>query len=326
MTVYQDLLASDLPDMPELAKQLCDYFPKAARDRVAAQIAAHPLRREIVATTLTNELVNRSRITFIHDMRARTGRSTPDIARAYSIVREVFGLRELWGEIEALDNKVTAEIQIDMLIEIDDLIERAAVWLLFHERLELRSEIARLGPSTSALAVSLAELLPPRDRAVIAERSSRFTETGVAPPLAGRLGGSIFLAAALEIADLAERSGSPLERAARVYYGVGARFAFDEMQAAAPRLIAETSWQKQAVEVIVDDLAALQADLASSVLTSEFAAQSDPVGAWSAGHAAVLVHTEPLLRELRADVTPDLAMLVVAARQLRQALDGAGKH
>jgi len=326
MTVYQDLLASDLPDMPELAKQLCDYFPKAARDRVAAQIAAHPLRREIVATTLTNELVNRSRITFIHDMRARTGRSTPDIARAYSIVREVFGLRELWGEIEALDNKVTAEIQIDMLIEIDDLIERAAVWLLFHERLELRSEIARLGPSTSALAVSLAELLPPRDRAVIAERSSRFTEAGVPPALAGRLGGSIFLAAALEIADLAERSGSPLERAARVYYGVGARFAFDEMQAAAPRLIAETSWQKQAVEVIVDDLAALQADLASSVLTSEFAAQSDPVGAWSAGHAAVLVHTEPLLRELRADVTPDLAMLVVAARQLRQALDGASKH
>jgi glutamate dehydrogenase len=133
----------------------------------------------------------------------------------------------------------------------------------------------------------------------------------------------MFLAAALEIADLAERSGSPLDHAAAIYYGVGARFAFHEMRTAAPRLIAETSWQKQAVEVTVDDLATLQAELALRILTSKFATQPDPIGAWSAAHATVLAHTEPLLRELHAAVTPDLAMLVVAARQLRQALGGA---
>ena len=72
-----------------------------------------------------------------------------------------------------------------------------------------------------------------------------------------------FLAAALEIADLAEHSGQPLDRAARVYYGVGARFALDEMRAAARRLPAETPWQKQAVEATIDDFFALQADLAA---------------------------------------------------------------
>ena len=77
MTLYEELLASDLPELPELAGELRGYFPAAVRDRLAAQIAAHPLRREIIATVVTNDLVNRARITFVHDMRARTGRSAP---------------------------------------------------------------------------------------------------------------------------------------------------------------------------------------------------------------------------------------------------------
>ena len=146
------------------------------------------------------------------------------------------------------------------------------------------------------------------------------TEAGVPEALAARIGGTMFLAAALDIADLAERSGQPLERAGRVYYGIGSRFALDEMRAAARRLPAETVWQKQAIEVMLDDLLVLQADLAMRVLASDYAAEADPLAAWSAGHAAVLGPAEPLIRELRAAPTPELAMLVVVGRQLRHAL------
>src|SRR5439155_551566 len=113
MTLYDELLASDLPDAPELAEELRGYFPAAVRDRLGPLIASHPLRREIVATVVTNDLVNRARITFVHDMRARTGRSPPEVAQAYTIVREVFGLRALWAEIEALDDKIAAQMQIE---------------------------------------------------------------------------------------------------------------------------------------------------------------------------------------------------------------------
>jgi glutamate dehydrogenase len=320
MTLYEELLASDLPDIPELAEELRGYFPAEVRDRLGPQIVGHPLHREITATIVTNDLVNRARITFVHDMGARTGRSAPEIARAYTIVREVFELRRLWSEIEALDNKVAAQVQIEMLLEIAELIERAAAWLLYRKRLDLGGEIARFAPSTQSLAASLFELLPPRDRSLVAERSLRLTEAGVPEALAARIGGMMFLAAAPDIADLAERSGQPLDRVARVYYGVGAQFAFDEMRASARRLPADTAWQKQAVEATIDDLFALQADLAERILTSDCAAQPDPLAAWSAAHAATLGPAEPLIRELRAATTPDLAMLVVAGRQLRHAL------
>jgi glutamate dehydrogenase len=296
------------------------YFPEAVRHRLAAQIATHPLHREIIATVVTNEIVNRARITFIHDMRARTGRSPAEIAQAYMIVREVFELRNLWTEIEALDNAVAAQVQIEMLLEIAELIERTAAWLLYRKRLALGPEIGRFAPSVRSLAASLLDLLPPSDRNIVSERSLRLTEAGVPEALATRIGGTMFLAAALDIADLAERSGQELDRAARVYYGVGAQFALDEMRVAARRLRAETPWQKQAVEATIDDLFALQTDLAARILASSCSAQSDPIAAWSAAHAAALAPTEPLIRELRVTATPDLAMLVVAGRQLRHAL------
>src|SRR3954462_1445547 len=111
MSLDAELLASEVPDAPELPADLHGYFPPALRERFAAQIAAHPLRREIAATVVTNDLVNRAGITFIHDMRARTGRTAPEIARSYRIVRDVFGLPALWSGIEALDSRVPAAVQ-----------------------------------------------------------------------------------------------------------------------------------------------------------------------------------------------------------------------
>jgi glutamate dehydrogenase len=321
MTLYEALLASTLPDAAELADELRSYFPQAVRHRLAPQIATHPLHREIIATIVTNEIVNRARITLVHDMRARTGRSAAEVAQAYMIVREVFELRRLWTDIEALDNKVAAQVQIEMLLEIADLVERAVAWLLYRKRFTIGPEIGRFAPSVRTIAASLLDLLPPSDRNLVSERSLRFAEAGVPEALATRVGGTVFLAAAVDIADLAERSGQELDQAARIYYAVGAQFALDEMRVAARRLRAETPWEKQAVEATIDDLFALQTDLAARILASSSSGQpEDPIAVWSAAHAAALTPAEPLIRELRVTAAPDLAMLVVAARQLRHAL------
>jgi glutamate dehydrogenase len=319
MALYQDLLASDLPDASELAGDLRDYFPPALRERFAAQIATHQLRREITATVVTNDLVNRAGITFIHDMRARTGCGSAEAARAYRIVREVFDLAGLWAGVEALDNRVAAPVQSEMLLDIAGLVEHAAAWLLRGDRLDLGREIARLGPSIRQLAALLPELLPAPDRAVLDERSQRLVAAGVPQSLALAAGGTVFLAAAMEIADLAEHAPQPLARAARVHYGAGARFALDELRAAARRLPVETAWQKQAVETVIDELFGLQAEIAVRVLLAAPGAP-DPLAAWAKDRATALAPAEAIAAELRAGAAPDLAMLVVASRQLRQAL------
>jgi len=319
MSLDQDLLLSDLPDLSELAADLRDYFPPALRERFLDQIAAHPLKREITATVATNDLVNRAGLTFIHDMRARTGHEAPDIARSYRIVREVFALPALWAQIEALDNQVPTAVQSEMLLEISGLVEHVAAWLLRANRLDLGREIARFAPAVRRLAEIVPELLPPRERALLDQRAQQFAAAGVPQPLAARISGAIFLATSFEIGELAERSARPIDDAARTFYGVGARFALDEMREAARRLRAETTWQKAAVETLIDDFYVLQADLATRVLASSDGA-ADPIAAWLETHARELAPADAIAAELRAATAPDLAMLVVAGRQLRQAL------
>ena len=314
-----ELMRSDLPDAPELAAELEGYFPQVLRDRLGPQIATHPLRREITATVVTNDLVNRAGITFVTDMQARTGRPASEAARAYLIVRDSFDLRGWWARIEALDDKLAARVQLEMLVEIVRLIEQAAAWMLRARRTDLARDIPALAPQVAQLRAALCEVLPEADRSLLEERRVRLAADGVPDALADDIAGAPFLAFAPEIAELAARSGRPLDLAARVYFAVGARFALDEMRAAARRLPAETSWQKLAVEAMTDDLLALQADLALRILTMEGAGAPDPLAGWTAQHAAGLAAAEALSRDLRS-AAPDLAMLVVAGRQLRHAL------
>ena len=279
MSLDHELLQSDLPDAPELADEVCAYFPAALRDRFRTQIAAHPLKREIAATIVANDVVNRGGLTFVHDLQARTGRTAADIARAYRIVRQTFSLPPLWAEIEALDNKVAAPVQYEMLLDIAGVVEHATAWLLRAgpSSLDLGAkEAARLAPAMDGLAAALADLLPASERAEYDARLARLLEAKVPPPLAARVAGIVFLTTACEVADLARRAGQKVERAARCFYGVGDRFALDELRAAGRRLPADTPWQKTAVEALIDDFYALQAELAERVLK----AATVPQGKW----------------------------------------------
>jgi glutamate dehydrogenase len=319
MSLDADLLASTLPEQPEFTPDLAAYFPPELQTRFAHQIATHPLRREIVATTLANDLVNRAGLTFIHDLAAQTGRNVAEITSAYRVTRAVFDLPDLWQAIEALDGTVATKVQYQAALDLIALIEHATLWLLRSNRLDFARETARLGSGARHLAAALPDLLTEADQARLTARAEALAKSGVPDPLARRLAGTGFLTSALEIVELAERTKQPIDRSARTYFAAGARFAFDEMRAAARRLPSETPWQKAAIGAVIDDLFALQTDLAASALRQGDGA-ADPVAAWAAKRAATLAPAETAAAELHTGPTPDLATLVVATRQLRQAV------
>ena len=132
-TLYEALLDSDLPDQPFLAGVLRDYFPTPIRKTYDAAIKAHRLRREIVATAVSNGMVNRVGATFVSQISQEGGFTEAAIARAYTVVVEAFALADLWAGVEALDNKVPAELQMVMLLEAADLAHNMALWFLNNE-------------------------------------------------------------------------------------------------------------------------------------------------------------------------------------------------
>ena len=127
------------------------------------------------------------------------------------------------------------------------------------------------------------------------------------------------LAAGLDVVRIAEGARAPVEGVARVYFGIGARLGLDWLRSAAARVKAETPWQKLAAASIVEDLLALQADLASRAMTAAGGIErvESVAEAWQSRHKAGLARFDALLAELKASPVPEIAALTVTGRELR---------
>ena len=317
IVLYQDLLASDLPDDPLLVEDLVLYFPEPLRVTYRAAIERHRLRREIIATYITNNMINRVRPTFVHQMCEDTGKSASDTARAFAIVRESFDLRSVWADIESLDDTLNTKAQIEMMIEVGRLLERGVQWLLRsgYEKLDIQEHVTEFRRRVLTIWDRLHDVLPPALLATMKIRQGEIEAAGIPQRLAYRVASLPVMSAAFDIIRLT-RGGRNAEDVAHVYFGLGARFGLDRLRAAGVSIVAETPWQKAAVAAVIDDLFNYQSTLASRVI-SETNGARDPVDAWLAPRTRAVERIDQTISDLRAATTIDLAMLTVASRQLR---------
>jgi len=316
-TLVDALGDSDLPDDPQLLPCLLGYFPPLLVERFPRAIAAHRLRREIVATVVANDLVNRGGITFLQEMRERTGRSAGDVARAYAIVKEIFAFGPLWAAVDALDNKVAASVQAEMLLTGGRLMERATAWFLRGRSLDIRAQIDAFRPRIAELAEHIVETLPDAERNELARRVDALVARGVPREVAFAAARLDFLTSSVDVVRLAQGSTLGIVELARRFYAIGHRFRLDTLRLIARGLKAETSWQKLAVSALIEDFYAQQAEL-----TQQSIAASAELDRWLESRAAALAQIDALLRDIESSPAPDLAMLTVASRALRSAMAG----
>ena len=319
LVLYEELLRSDLPDDPQLVGDLVQYFPEALRTRFRAAIERHRLRREIIATLVTNAMINRVRPTFAWQMCDETGKSYSDVARAFIIMRDAFDLPSIWSQIEALDNHLPAQVQIDMMIAVARLLERAILWLLrsSFEKLDIAAYVGELRSRIQAIETRLNDVLPAAMLGSVRVRQAELMEDGIPEPLARRVASLDVMSSAMDIIRIARRdAASSVEEAAKVYFGLGARFMFDRLRAAGSSVLADTPWQKSALQALIDDLYAYQSTLATRVV-AEGAGAGDPVERWLASRPRAVERVDQTLHDFRASSAVDLAMLTVVVRQIR---------
>ncbi|HVG06805.1 MAG TPA: NAD-glutamate dehydrogenase [Thermoanaerobaculia bacterium] len=327
MALYEEILPSDLPDDPHLQEDLKLYFPTPLRKKYAKAIGSHRLSREIIATAVTNSIVNRAGVTFVHEVKEKTGLSAADMARAYVVTREVFALREIWSAIEALDNKVPATLQAQMLLECGRLIQRATVWFLTECRqpLDIGGQIKAYGARVRELTSQLGELIPDAERVHLLHQASALAAKGVPEELAQRISSLSWMLPLLDIVRISRVTSVPLPQVGKTYFAIGARFGFDWLRRAAAGLPTDKVWDKLAVTAIMDDLFSQQGELTARVLAGvrKGGDANQVVDAWVEERRPLVTRTEQLLAELKSVGTPDLAMLAVANRQLKS-MGGVG--
>ncbi len=318
------LLDSNVPADPYLSLELKRYFPGPVRTRFARAISRHRLRREIIAMATTNSLVNRMGPTFVARAQDDTGAAPARIARAYTAAREIFDMRDLWAQIEALDNRVSAKLQYGMMYETSRLLRHATYWLLAHRREDLQVDraVAEFRRGTRELQSAIAQVLVGSERAQFDAIRKEHLAAGAPAELAARVASLDAHNATLDIVELAAAHRVRVVEAARTYFEVGARIGLDWLREQIERLPVDGQWQAIARTGLRDSAGAIHRKATERVLAlSKHGRPEARVSAWAEAAGEDLARWQRVLNDMQAVGTSDFATLSVGIDSVRKLTD-----
>ncbi|MDG4753878.1 NAD-glutamate dehydrogenase [Micromonospora sp. WMMD718] len=320
IVLEREIVGEGLADEEWTTDVLVNYFPTPLRQRFAERMGRHRLRRDIVTTVLVNEAINRGGISFVFRVVEETAASAADVLRAYVVVREVFGLRDLWDAVEALDNKVSPELQTAVYLDTRRLLDRAVRWLVTNRRspIDVPAEIARLRDGVARLLPDLENRFWGTEREAIAAHIESLVERGLPRDLAEQATRLMYSFGLLDIVETAQGTGRDVSEVASVYFVLSDRFRVDALLSKISLLPREDRWQTLARMALRYDLYAALAALTAEVLgsTPEDVPPVERVQEWEQANATSIHRAHRAMGEFD-ESRADLSALSVLLRQIR---------
>ena len=319
LVAFQQLLVSDVPEDPYLSKELIRYFPEPLQQKYAKAMEQHRLKREIIATAVTNSTINRMGATFLLRMQEDTGRTPGEVAKAYTITRETLDARQLWAQIDALDGKVAEPVQIDALQVIWNLQRSFTRWLLSRPGAipDIATAVERYHDGFREIRAG-EKILPDSQRPAYEASIRDWKAKGVPTELGGQLAALPYLEPCPDIIEVArERKLRPIE-VAKVHFRLGDALNVPWLLAQIDALPVEGRWHAVARGVLRDELGAQQRALVQQVLSMPGATADAKVRHWLERDDASLRFTLAMLSELAAQKTLDYPTASVAVQRLSQ--------
>ncbi|RZA28764.1 MAG: NAD-glutamate dehydrogenase, partial [Lysobacteraceae bacterium] len=319
LVAFQQLLDSDIPEDAYLSKELQRYFPVPLQKKYAAEMDKHRLKREIIATAVTNSTINRMGATFLMRMQEDTGRSPAEVAKAFTITREALDARSLWSQIDALDGKVPESVQIDALQVIWRLQRSFTRWLLSRPGAipDIATAVERYHDGYNEIRAA-GGVLPDSQRPAYEASRAEWKAKGLSPALADQLAALPYLEPSCDIIELARaRKLKPVD-VSRVHFRLGEAlhipWLFDQVDA----LQVDGRWHAVARGVLRDELAAQQRALTDQVLSMPGSSADAKVANWISRDDPSLRFTLAMLNELAAQKNLDYPTTSVAVQRLSQ--------
>jgi len=326
MDLCRQLLDSDALDDAYLAAEIDRYFPPRLAKRFPRLVRTHRLKREIIATQITNDLVGVMGPTFHLHLAALTGAPAADITRAYIAARDILGAPKLRAGIEALDNKVDAQVQMDMLEATAAAIGVCVAGFLRDRAagpLSIRRLVTTFGPPCARLKARLPKALGPGARAEMEKRMAELTAKKAPAALAAQIAQLPWLGFVADIAALATRAhsvGRPIDPTAAVYFRLREALGLDWIERAIDQLADGSDWHERARFALAGDLRASHTALAARALAGparpRAAAPDALIDAWLEANREAVAALEQMTAALRAEHAPDFAMLSVLVAEL----------
>jgi glutamate dehydrogenase len=324
----QTLLGTQALDDPYMDRAVAGYLPTTLRQEFAHLLPRHPMRRELTASMLNNELHNRAGSGILLRLQQLTLDASNHI-RATVVARDVLNLPEIWAGIDALDLTRHAHDQVLLLIECRRVFEQAALWFLRNRReIDMAGEVGRFRPALRELAPRLRGFLPARQRAAVDQRIAGLIGNGVPEPLCERVFVLQALCSGMDIATIASAYDRELDWTAGLYFALGETLGLDWLERQLADRHGESHWTALAKTSLRDDLLTQNRWLAAAAVRNAHGqvAPEEAVAAWLTRNSDRVQLYRQTLASMEETAHPDVPMLSVAVQELRNLaqVGGAG--
>ena len=319
LVAFDELLRSDVPEDAYLSKELQRYFPQPLQKKYAGAMEEHRLKREIIATAVTNTMINRMGATFLLRMQEDSGRSYGEVAKAFTITRETLEARPLWVAIDALDGKVAESVQIDALQVIWNLQRSFTRWLLSRAGAipDITTAVDRYHNGFRDIRAG-ENIIPDSMRPEYEASLADWLGKGVPADLAGQLAALPYLEPCADIIELAtERKRKPID-VAKLHFRVGEALRVPWLTRQIDALEVDGRWHAVARGALREELAAQQRIIVGQVLECPGNNAEAKVRNWLERDDPALRFTLAMLAELAAHKVVDYPTVSVAVQRLSQ--------
>lgn len=318
--IANELLKSHLPDDSYFTTFLETGFPISLRKPYAKALPKHPLSREIIATQLSNKLVNNMGITFMYRMLMETGMSIADIACAYTISACIFQTDVLQNLIDSFQDKISLSTQYELLHHIRQLLNLATRWFLHNNRLTggIEKNIKNYGKSVKKLEQLIPKLMGGVTKEYLEKLISQFVSIGIEKDMAQKIAITRALYTSLNIIEVTTQNEFDLSLTAETYFKVGSQFNLVWFRDQIANDSREGHWNTMARLSLRDELDNLQRRLTIAILTTNTKERTSEklINYWLEQNHPIQKRWEKLLEMLLGSENIDYTIFFIALREL----------
>ena len=318
--IKQEILKSTLPEDPYLKQSIETAFPLAVRKKYQSAMQDHRLHRDIIATQLSNHIINEMGITFVYRLQMETGAPIDQIIRAYTVASHIFNTIDLKRKVEELDYKIPMETQYEMLFNIRHLINLTSRWFLHTNYLKdnLQEVIEHYSSRVKKLENLIPSLMSGVTKDYLHKIIMEFMQAGIEEDLAQRIGTYRAIYTSLNIIDISTIHNFDLIKTAKVYFAAGEKINlvwFRDQIAVDSR---EGHWNVLARLTLRDELDVSQRALTIAIMKKDKKSM-DPfklIDQWLTDNETPLKRWNKLLEMLHGSTTIEYSMFFIAIREL----------
>jgi glutamate dehydrogenase len=325
------LLASAVPDAAALQQVLSTYMPSTLEERFPQQLREHRLRRELVATRVANEVVDRMGPTFPSRVAAEADVDEATVVAAWWAARDVTATDPVWRRIEASLDEVGPANQDAMAVELEVLLGSLTRRYLADPLVgDVDAVVARDRDTVAAYATVLGELGTDEQRLHRRRRSDHLRDDLVEDDLAEWLSCTRDLSTAPEVAAVLRELGWDTGHAAlvgdvllRLLDGLG----LQRLSRVLDDVATTTVWRRRLRRSLAADLRGLAARATQLALAEHGDEAPSPgagervAAAFSERRADRLRRAQRTIASVESDERAGLDGVTVALRTLRSAVE-----